>query len=138
MDILRDRVKVMKFGGKVPLHSSHIEIEGHHMVTNDMESALHPRRTGHGRCSETIDNGTAHRGHRRQVMMKEEGAVWWELHDDNRSPATQWGHRNLCYEDGLEGKCGHYRCPRMGSICDGDDGPQRSSSGIHWTTLTVQ
>ena len=43
-------------------------------------------------------------------------------------PTAYLGQLNLCYGDGLEEKGGHYCCPGMGSIYDGDR-PQRSPSG---------
>ena len=43
------------------------------------------------------------------------------------NPSTPLGQLNLCYGDGLEGNGGHYCCPRMGSIYDGNGRPQRTS-----------
>ena len=37
-------------------------------------------------------------------------------HDDS---TTHLLHGNLCYGEDLEGEGGDYRCPRMGSFCEG-------------------
>ena len=133
----------------MPLHPTHIELSAaahHHTedwilssAVSDDKYPIHPIH-----IADMMGDGVG------QNMMglltvcigttsgrREERTFWW-LGIAAAGLPPHLGHRNLCYGDYLEANDGHHWCPRMGSIYDRDDRPQRSPSGIHWTTLTVE
>ena len=118
MYIVRDRVDMMELGGKVPLHSSHI----------GMERSLQPtmQSTGFLQVPSPATKDMEIALHPVHIMETSQ-----------QVPTAHLMHGNLCYED-VEGEGGDHRRPRMGSICDGDNRPQRSPSGNHCTTSAAK